>query len=216
MFIINFKTYKEASGENAKRLVQVIDEVVMENKNVSFVSCPQAVDIRNCVSIANHKIWMQHVDSGERGRQTGFVPVEIAKEIGAVGTLLNHSEHKLSVGVLGETMARCKEIGLKTLVFADGLEEAVMVSKFQPDFIGYEPPELVGSKETSVSKSKPEVIEKVVKEVQSAPIIVGAGVKEKQDVEVALKLGAKGIAIASAVVLADDQKKIINELTSSF
>jgi triosephosphate isomerase len=159
---------------------------------------------------------VQHIDPGERGRQTGFIPARIAKEVGAVGALLNHSEHKLSVGVLGETMAKCKEVGLKTLVFADGLEEAMMITKFQPDYIGYEPPELVASKETSVSKSKPEVIEKVVKEVPSAPIIVGAGVKEMRDVEVALRLGAKGIAIASAVVLASDQKKIINELASAF
>jgi triosephosphate isomerase len=43
-------------------------------------------------------------------------------------------------------------------------------------------------------------------------LIVGAGVHSKKDLKVARKLGAKGVLIASAVVLAKDPEKKLEEL----
>jgi triosephosphate isomerase len=215
VILVNFKTYKEASGESATSLAHVICDLVGET-GVEIISCPQAVDLRNVAKASDHPTWAQHVDAVDRGRATGWLPPEIAKEKGVEGTLLNHSEHKLSVGILSETLNRCKEVGLKTLVFVDSLDEAKVVAKFAPDIIGYEPPELVGSKETSVSKAKPEVIEKVVKAISNIPILVGAGVKDKKDVEMALKLGAMGIGVSSAVVLAKSPKDKLRELAQGF
>lgn len=222
MIFVNFKTYPEASGKNSVSLAQTISDVANDS-GVEIISCPQAVDLKEVVNTvklshlpAGRQVWAQHVDAIERGRATGWFPPEIAKETGAEGVLLNHSEHKLSVGQLGETLARCKEAGLKALVFADSVEEAVVVAKFEPDYIGYEPPELVGSKTTSVSKSKPDVIEKVVKAVSKTPIIVGAGVKDKSDVEVGFKRGAKGVALASALIKATNPKKVLEDLVGGF
>ncbi len=215
MIIVNFKTYTEASGANAIQLAHTICDVAGES-GIEIISCPQAVDIKEVVSASDHPVWAQHVDPTERGRATGWFPPEIAKGAGADGTLLNHSEHKLSVGQLGETLTRCKEAGLKTLVFADSVEEAKVVAKFKPDFIGYEPPELIASKTTSVARSKPEVIERVVKAITEVPILVGAGVKDKNDVSVSLQRGAKGIALSSAVVLGRDPKKVLEDLAEGF
>ena len=215
MIVVNFKTYQQASGEAAVKLTHSICDCAGET-GVEIIVCPQAVDLRKVVAVSDHPVWAQHVDAVERGRVTGWFPPEVAKESGAVGTLLNHSEHKLSVGQLGETLARCKESGLKTLVFADSVEEAKVVSKFKPDYIGYEPPELVGSKTTSVARSKPDVIEKVVKAIADIPIFVGAGIKDKNDVLVSLKRGAKGVVPSSAVVLAKNPKKVLEDLAKGF
>lgn len=215
MIFVNFKTYKEASGELAVSLSKIISEVADET-GVEIIACPQAVDLREVAKALTHPIWTQHVDALERGQATGWFPAEIARGAGAEGTLLNHSEHKLSLGVLGEALARCKDAGLKTLVFADNLKEAQIIAKLQPDLIGYEPPELIASPTTSVARAKPDIIEKVVKEVPNIPIIVGAGVKDKEDVRVSLKLGAKGVALSSAVVLAEDPKKVLEELVKGF
>ncbi len=215
MIFVNFKTYKEASGEAAISLTDTICDVAGTTE-VEIIACPQAVDLREVVKASGHPTWVQHVDPVERGRATGWFPPEIAKEVGAQGTYLNHSEHKLSVGVLGETLAKCKMVGLKTLVFADSLKEAKIVAKFSPDYVGYEPPELVGSKKTSVSRSKADVIEKVVREIPDAKVIVGAGIKDKEDVRIALKRGAKGVALSSAVVLVKDPKKVLEELVEGF
>ena len=215
MILVNFKTYKEASGKNAISLARKISDVA-NSSGIEIISCPQAVDLREVVKESDHPVWAQHVDSVERGKTTGWFPAEIAKESGAEGVLLNHSEHKLSVGVLGETLARCKEVGLQTLVFADSVEEAKVVAKFEPGYIGYEPPELVASKTTSVARSKPEVIERVVKAIPNIPILVGAGIKDKNDVLVSLKRGAKGIVPSSAVVLAKNPKKVLEDLAEGF
>lgn len=215
MILVNFKTYKQASGDKSIELVQVINSV-SEEKGIEIISCPQAVDLREAARVSKKPVWAQHVDAVERGRATGWFPPEIAKETGAAGALLNHSEHKLSVGQLGETLARCKKVGLETLVFADSMEEAIVVSKFEPDFIGYEPPELVGSKTTSVALSKPEVIEKVVKVLPDFKILVGAGIKSRDDVEISLKRGAKAVGLASAVVKAEDPKKVLEDLAEGF
>ena len=215
MIFINFKTYPQASGENAIKLVRIACDVA-ETSGVEIISCPQTIDIREVIAASNHPVWTQHVDPFERGRATGWIPAEVAREMGAAGALLNHSEHKLSVGELSETLNRCNEVGLKTLVFADSTEEAKMIAKFSPDYIGYEPPELIASKETSVARSKPEVIEEVVKAIPNIPVLIGAGVKGREDVEVGLRLGAKGIVLSSAVVLAEDPKKILLELAEGF
>lgn len=215
MILVNFKTYKESSGDSALKLARFASEV-SEDSGIGIICCPQLVDLREVVKASNHPVWTQHVDPVERGRATGWSAPEVVKEAGAAGTLLNHSEHKLSVGQLGETMSRCKKVGLKTLVFADSVEEARVVSKFKPDWIGYEPPELVGSKTTSVSRSKPDVIEKVVKAVPDVPILIGAGVKNKKDVEVGLERGAKAVGLSSAVVLAENPKKVLLDLAEGF
>ena len=113
-------------------------------------------------------------------------------------------------------MEKVRNLGLEVLIFADSLEESIEVAKFKPNWIGYEPPELVASKDTSVAKAKPEIIEKVVNAIPNTPILVGAGIKDVEDVRVSLKLGAKGIGVASAVVLALDPNEVIENLASGF
>ncbi len=215
MIFVNFKTYPESSGDLAVELARAANEVTKES-GIEIVSCPQAVDLKDVVDSAKHSVWSQHVDPVERGRATGWLPPEVARGHGTEGTLLNHSEHKLSVGQLGETLAHSKDVGLKVLVFAASVDEAKVLAKFNPDFIGYEPPELIASKTTSVAKSKSQVIEKVVSEIPDIPILVGAGVKDKNDVKVSLKRGAVGVVLSSAVVLAKEPKKILYDLTRGF
>jgi len=215
MIFVNFKTYGEASGKNALSLAQAIYDLASETR-VEIIACPQVVDLRQVIKVSNRPVWAQHVDAVERGRATGWLPPEVAKETGAEGTFLNHSEHKLSIGQLGEIMARCRQAGLKTLVFADSVQEAKIVSKFKPDYIGYEPPELIASKTTSVSQAKPEVIGNVVRGVPKTAILIGAGVKGRRDVQLGVKLGAKGIVLSSAVVLAKNPKKVLKDLVEGF
>jgi triosephosphate isomerase len=215
MIVINFKTYPEGSGENAEKLAGIISEV-SEDTKLEIVCCPQAVDLKDIVKITKTPVWTQHVDPVEQKRNTGWFPPAVAKQSGAVGTLLNHSEHKLTTGALSETLNRCRQAGLKTLVFADSVNEAAVVAKFKPDFIGYEPSELVGSTQTSVAEAKPEIIKEVVEAVKPTPVLAGAGVHSQRDVEVSLDLGAVGVAVATDVVKAQDPKKELQKLANGF
>ncbi len=211
MLLINFKTYKESTGANAVTLANHAFELAKEY-GVPVAVCPNVVDLRDIARIYGGGTWAQHADFEERGRATGWLPPELLKEIGVTGVVLNHSEHKLPFENLKNIVAKVRALDLKILIFADSVEESVNVSALTPDYIGYEPPELIASKDTSVARSQSEIIEKVVKAIPNVPILVGAGVKSQEDVRVSLKLGARGVAVASGVILAGDQKNAIKDL----
>ena len=104
------------------------------------------------------------------------------------------------------------------MVFAANLAELDKVAELKPTFVAYEPPELVGSKTTSVAEAKPEVIAKAVEITKNhdLPLIVGAGIKSADDVRKSLELGAVGVAVASDIVAAKDPKKEILDLTEGY
>lgn len=215
MIVVNYKTYDQSSGLQAINLTRALQEVARDFTTPVIVS-PATVDIERVAQQSRLAVWAQHIDVFEEGQSTGWFPAETAREIGVQGTLLNHSEHKLDKQVLETTVKRCKEIGLQTLIFAASQEEAEEVAAFEPDYIGYEPPELVGSQTTSVAEAKPEIIQQVVEKVSNVPILVGAGIKSAEDVKVSLQLGAKGIAISSAIVLSEKPGDKLRELLEGF
>jgi len=214
MILINFKTYLQSTDQLGKALAQKLDDVAANSK-VPIVICPQAFDLKDMLSFNHLKVWLQHVDPESQGQATGFIVPEIAKQIGAAGVVLNHSEHKLEFELLQKTVKRAREANLKILIFAADPAEAKKVSDLQPDFIGYEPPELIGSQDTSVAEAKPEVISKVVEAVDT-PVLVGAGVKNSKDVKVCLERGAAGVALASGIVKAEDPAAVLADLLSAF
>ncbi len=211
MLLINFKTYKESSGANAISLANHAFEASKEF-GVPVTVSPNMLDLKDITRIYGGGTWAQHADLNERGKATGWVPMELVKESGAVGVILNHSEHKLPMEDLKRTFERARGLELKIVICASSLEEAIMVSGLTPDWIGYEPPEFIGSRSTSVAREKPEVIERVVKAIPNIPIMVGAGVKDQQDIRVGLQLGARGFLVAVAIDTAPDQKAAIREL----
>mgnify|MGYP001589438350 CR=1 FL=1 len=203
MFIINFKTYK--NGEEVIKLARIVKSI---NKNI--ILGLQPTDIYRIKKETNLQIYSQHVDYFEPGRNTGYILPEAIKSSGAIGTFLNHSEHKLKFNILNKTIKRCKKLNLKTIVFAKNLNEAKKISKLTPDFIALEPPELIAGK-ISVSEAKPHLIKKIIKGIK-ANILIGAGIHNKKDVQIAKKLGAKGILVSSAVLKSNNPKRIIRDL----
>lgn len=187
---------------------------VQEDTGVRIVAVPQVADLRNCEE-TGADCWVQHVDAVEQGKNTGWITREEVEEAGALGTLLNHSEHKLDPELLAKTMALIGGFAFEACVCAAGAEEAARIAELGPDYIAYEPPELVGSRDKSVASEKPEIIEKVVKAVHF-PVLVGAGVHSPEDVQVALKLGAKGVLVSTDVVLADGPERELRELALAF
>lgn len=213
MIVVNFKTYKEATGYKAINLARICKRV-QEDCGVRIVAVPQIADLRNCVE-TGADCWVQHIDPAEQGKNTGWIVREDVEQAGAMGTLLNHSEHKLSPEILGQTMAMIGGLAFEACVCAGGVEEAVRMVELIPDYIAYEPPELIGSRDKSVATEKPEMIQEVVKAV-TVPILVGAGIHSPEDVKTALKLGAKGVLLATDVVLAEAPEKELRELALAF
>lgn len=218
MLFVNFKTYKESSGFRGLELLEKIEEA-SEESQTKVIAVLQALDIREATVSSNLEIWAQHIDPVEYGAHTGAILAESVLADGASGTFLNHSENKYeSRKSLEDIIVRCRELNLKTLVFAADLKELREILKLKPDFVAYEPPELVGSKTSSVAEAKPEVIAKAVELSHDAriPLIVGAGIKSQKDVKVSVGLGADGVAVASDIVKARDPKKETLELLEGF
>ncbi len=213
MIVINFKTYKEATGYRAIELSRICKKI-QDETGVRIVVVPQLADLRNCVE-TGVDCWVQHIDAVEQGKNTGYVTRESVEEAGARGTLLNHSEHKLQEEELQKILKETEQLAFETCVCAADVAEAQKWNGLRPNYILYEPPELVGSTDKSVSTEKPEVIEAVVKAV-TQPVLVGAGVKNAEDVKTAVKLGARGVGLASGFVLSQNPEDALRELALGF
>ena len=212
MIITNFKTYESATGEAAVRLAKIHEEVARET-GADIQVCVQAVDLTAVSAAVQIPVHAQHIDAVGFGGYTGHILPESVKLAGAAGTLLNHSERRLTREVLAASIKRAKELGLITIVCAKDPEEGASFLEFGPDLIAVEPPELIGG-DISVSSAQPDIIKNAAKLIGSDKLLVGAGVKNGKDVRIAIELGARGVLLASGVTKAKDPKAVLLDLVS--
>lgn len=210
MIVVNFKTYSEATGEKSRKLGEVCRKVKDETGNEIIVS-PAAEDLLRLDHV-NVPVFSQHVDPADPGSHTGHNLVENIKNAGAAGTLLNHSEKRISKEKIKKSVEKAQEKDLKTIVCAQSPEECEKISKYNPDYIAYEPPELIGG-DTSVSEAQPGLIQRAIRSSGNIPTLTGAGIKDTQDVRKSIELGCEGVLVASGVVKADDPYEELKKLS---
>lgn len=215
LIVLNFKTYKESEGENALRLSKIAEKV-QKKTGLNIIVCVQAIDIKDVSEAVKIPVYAQHVDDELIGKSTGNIVAEELVDINVFGSLLNHSEKRIDIKEIKATLLRLKELNMKSIVCARNDTEAkkmALIKPIKPDYIAVEPPELIGG-ELSVSSAKPDIIKKAVKACQGVPVLVGAGVKDNNDVKLALSYGAKGVLLASHFVLSKDPEKFLLDLVN--
>ncbi len=214
--IINLKTYEESCSKNVLKIAKACKELEIEAKkrNVEIILCPNHIDLKDVVN-AKVVTYSQHIDDFGYGAHTGYVLPQIVKNAGARGTLISHSEHILSLKEIKSRIDMTRELGLESCVCARDAKIAKKIAKFNPDYIAVEPKELIGG-DISISTAKPSLISKSVRAIGDIPLLVGAGVKNAQDVRIGIELGARGILVASGVVKAKSSKKAILDLLKGF
>lgn len=214
MIIVNFKTYAEATGDKAVELAKICEKVAKKT-NKEIILVPQTADIYRVSKAVKLKIFAQHVDPVDFGSNTGHILIDAVKKAGAVGTLINHSENRIPLQKIKDIVEKCKHRMFTSLVCAQDAEEVEEVSRLEPNYVAFEPPELIGG-DISVSTAKPEVITKSVEVagLRNVPLIVGAGVKNSADVKIATDLGSKGVLVASGIVKAENPEKAVEDLCS--
>ena len=211
LFLINFKAYPEALGEQAQALVRICEKVAKAT-DTDIAVAPQQADLRFIAKSTSLKVFAQHVDPVDEGAYTGHATALAAKDAGCFGVLINHSEKQVTVEQGGKIASRCRELGLVTMYCAATPDAVARIRKHQPDFIAIEPPELIGGK-VSVSTAKPRVITLSIDKAEGIPVLCGAGIHSKADSQKAIELGAEGILVASGVVKAGkDREKAITQL----
>lgn len=214
MIFLNFKTYESGTGDMAVAMSKIAEEVLLLSGK-KIIPVVQTTDIREVVSNVSVEVWSQKIDPVTYGAHTGSILPESVLEDGARGTFLNHSENRFSdFETLTKAHERAREVGLKTLIFAKDIDELKKVATLKPDYISYEPPALIGSKDKSVATTEPEIITQAVEisKKENIPLIVGAGVHSAEDVRICIELGAVGIAVASDVMMADNPKQELLDL----
>jgi len=214
MILLNLKVYPETFGNGAMRLAEVAADVSRKS-GVRIVVAASALDAVRLMA-SGAEIWLQHYDTNKSGRFTGEVSSLQAEALGIRASLLNHSEHKLAKGKVLELLAGKPE-GFEVIVGCRSLGQgAEWIAKSRADWILYEPPELISSKDKSVASEKPEAIRKMSEMVPGKRLIVGAGIKSREDVEISLRMGAAGIGLSSAYVLGENQKEVLEDLAAGF
>lgn len=208
--IVNFKTYPEATGKKAMELSKTLEQVQKET-GIHMVVAPQATDIFLISRHVEIPVFAQHIDPQPQGAHTGHNCAEAVKESGAQGTLLNHSERQLGLPAMEQCIRRARAVGMTSVVCANNAVTSSACAALEPDMIAVEPPELIGTG-IAVSKARPEVITDTVAKIRSinadVVILCGAGISASDDVSSALRLGAQGILVSSAIVKAENQKKV--------
>lgn len=214
LLVINYKAYITAVGEAATSIARAAEKVSREY-GVTVAVAPPATMINRIASTYEVPVFAQHVDPVRPGSHTGFLTVEAIKEAGAVGSVINHSEHRLKLSDIEFLVNRLREERLLSLVCADTPAAAAAVAVLRPDIIAIEPPELIGTG-IPVSKAKPEVVIRSVRLVRSVNsnviILTGAGITTGEDVAAAIRLGTSGVLVASAVMKAKEPDKVLSDM----
>ncbi len=208
MLIINLKNYKV--GKEVLDFAKKIE--IYYNKAIIAVPITELNEIaKNCGP--NMQVYAQHVDHTELGRGTGFIVPESLVNAKAIGSLLNHSEHKISMTEIKKTVKRCNELGLKLIICSSSLREVSQLKKLNPHAIAFEDKKLVATGK-SITEHKQHDIKKFVELLKDTEVIplCGAGISTGEDAAHALVLGCKGVLVSSVVANSQTPEKFLKEV----
>ena len=216
MFIINCKNYEEISGDKIKKFIKIAEQVSKKHKIEIAIAPPQ--HLIGLVANSSIPILAQHIDDSKIGSTTGYIIPELLKKSKVKGSLINHSEHRISSKEIEKLVLKLKELKMISIVCVKDVAEVKKYLKINPDFIAIEPPELIGSGK-AISTEKPDLIQKAASIVNDSKnktkLLCGAGIVSGNDVAKSIELGSKGILVASGIVKAKNWNKIISEFAKA-
>ena len=216
MFIINCKNYEEIAGDKIVKFVKTVEEISKKYKIKIAVAPPQ--HLIGLVTSSSIPILAQHVDNAKIGSTTGFIIPELLKKSKVSGSLINHSEHRISSEDIAHIVLKLRELKMISIVCVKDVAEVKKYVILNPDYIAIEPPELIGSGK-AISNERPELITKAADAIKTGKnktkLLCGAGIVSGNDVTRALELGSKGILVASGIIKAKNWSEIIDEFSKA-
>ena len=214
MFIINCKNYEEIAGEKIIKLAKIAEKISKKYKIKIAIAPPH--HLIPLITKFGIIVLAQHLDDKKVGSTTGFMIPEIIKKSKIDGSIINHSEHRITESEIKNLVKRLKKLKLKTIVCVKNVSEAKKYAKINPTFIAIEPPELIGTGR-AISTEKPQLITNSINAVQSAKnstkLLCGAGIVSAEDVSRAVELGSKGILVASGVITAKNWESVLSDFS---
>ncbi len=215
LLLINFKSYREGAGNHAG-IIGEAAEMVMAETGITIGVAPQFVELHPFCKHYEIPVYAQHIDAVE-GAFTGRIPAFTVRAAGCTGSLINHSERRLTIADIEACVASAKFNNLESVVCTNNSGVSAAAAAFAPTYVAIEPPELIGTG-VSVAKANPEIITNSVEAVKNinpaVKVLCGAGIQTGECVRTAVDLGADGVLIASGVVKAKDPEAVLRDLVS--
>jgi len=216
LILVNLKCYQESIGNGAHRIAKAAREISDES-GVCIALAPLYMDIHPVHHHFSLPVFSQHIDPVSPGAHTGRTPLLAVKSAGAIGSLVNHSEYRLSIADIEKNVTALRSEGMISCVCSNNVATTSAVATLGPDFVAIEPPELIGGT-VSVSEANPDIITESVKAVQKinpdVQVLTGAGIHSGKCVKTAIDLGTQGVLLASSVVKAEDPASVLRDLVS--
>lgn len=216
LILVNLKTYQEGSGHRAHMIAQAAQLVAGES-GVAIGIAPGYIDLHPLCHHFSLPVYAQHVDGTEPGAHTGQVTAEAIKAAGAAGSLVNHSERRLTLAEIDSSLVKLRAQKLISVLCTNNEATSAAAAALAPDYVAIEPPDLIGSG-VSVSKANPEIIRRSVAAVHTVnpkvKVLTGAGIQSGECVKIAIDLGTDGVLLASSVVKSKDPAGVLRDLVS--
>ena len=216
--LVNLKTFREGMGNRAHMIANAA-QLVAHESGVTIGIAPSYIDLH---PISHHfaiPVYAQHVDGFEPGAHTGQITADALKMAGAAGSLINHSERRLSLADIETSIRVLQAQKLIAVVCSNNEATSAGAAALAPEYVAIEPPELIGSG-ISVSKANPEIIRRSVAAVHAVnpkmKVLTGAGIQSGDCVKIAVDLGTDGVLLASSVVKAQEPATVLRDLVSKF
>jgi triosephosphate isomerase (TIM) len=216
--LVNLKTFREGMGNRAHMIANAA-QLVAHESGVIIGIAPSYIDLH---PISHHfaiPVYAQHVDGYEPGAHTGHITADALKMAGAAGSLINHSERRLSLADIEASIRALQVQKLISVVCSNNEANSAGAAALAPEYVAIEPPELIGSG-VSVSKANPEIIRRSVAAVHAVnpkvKVLTGAGIQSGDCVKIAVDLGTDGVLLASSVVKAQEPATVLRDLVSKF
>ncbi|MGA2104191.1 MAG: triose-phosphate isomerase [Methanoregula sp.] len=216
LILVNLKTFKEGMGNRA-HMIATAAQLVARETGATIGVAPGYIDLHPLCHHFAIPVYAQHVDGYEPGARTGHIPVEALKLAGAAGSLVNHSERRLTLAEIELSIRALQSHKMVAVVCSNNEITSAGAAALGPEYVAIEPPELIGSG-ISVSKANPEIIKRSVAAVHAVnpkvKVLTGAGIQSGECVKIAVDLGTDGVLLASSVVKSPDPAAVLRDLVS--
>jgi triosephosphate isomerase len=216
LILINAKTFREGMGNRAHMIANAA-QLVAHESGVTIGLAPSFFDLH---PISHHfaiPVYAQHVDGFEPGAHTGHISAEALKIAGAAGSLINHSERRLTLADIESAVRALQAQKLSSVICSNNEATSAGAAALGPEYVAIEPPELIGSG-VSVSKANPDIIRRSVDAVHAVnpkvKVLTGAGIQSGECVKIAVDLGTDGVLLASSVVKSKEPATVLRDLVS--
>ncbi len=202
-------------GDTLLEIAKGLDELA-EKYDVDVILDVPDTEIYNIAhNVKRVHVYSQHMDSLTVGKGMGRTLPEALKAAGAVGVMLNHAEHKLTLDEIKAAIARADEVGLATMVCADSVDEVREIAKLGPNILVAEPTELIGTGKPADKEYVDEVI-RVIREVNpDIKPFPSAGISKGEDCYNIIKAGSSASGCSSAIAKAEKPLALAEEMIAA-